>query len=41
MKNGFGNNLLRSILKRNGFANVENSLGSMAACAPVGCPAVT
>lgn len=27
-----------SILKRHGFENVENSLGSMAACAAVGCP---
>jgi hydroxyacylglutathione hydrolase len=30
-----------SILKRNGFTNVENSLGSMAACAAVGCPIAT
>jgi hydroxyacylglutathione hydrolase len=30
-----------SILKMNGFARVENSLGSMAACAAVGCPIET
>ena len=30
-----------SILKRSGFAKVENSLGSMAACTAVGCPLVT
>jgi hydroxyacylglutathione hydrolase len=28
-----------SILKRNGFENVENCLGSMRACQAVGCPA--
>jgi hydroxyacylglutathione hydrolase len=30
-----------SILKQNGFTDVENSLGSMAACAAVGCPIET
>jgi hydroxyacylglutathione hydrolase len=30
-----------SILKRNGFTRVENSLGSMAACAAAECPIVT
>lgn len=30
-----------SILKQNGFKNVENSLGSMSACAAVGCPVLT
>jgi len=29
-----------SILKKNGFDNVEDSLGSMAACSAVGCPIV-
>ena len=27
-----------TILKNNGFKNVENCLGSMAACRAVGCP---
>jgi hydroxyacylglutathione hydrolase len=27
-----------SILKQNGFENVEVCLGSMAACSPIGCP---
>jgi hydroxyacylglutathione hydrolase len=30
-----------SILKRNGFEHVEDSLGSMAACSAIGCPIVT
>ena len=29
-----------SILKQHGFDNVEDSLGSMAACSAVGCPIV-
>jgi hydroxyacylglutathione hydrolase len=30
-----------AILKNNGFQNVENCLGSMAACSQIGCPIVT